>query len=339
MSDPRPDEVPADAVAEDVLGAPYTAETIVMPDDAEGPVVVTLVKKAAATPTTRAVLYLHGFSDYFFQTEFADWWTDRGYDFYALDLRKYGRSLLAHQSPAYVADLHEYFADLDAAWQRITRRDGHTDVVVTAHSTGGLVAPLWADARQPSQLVGMVLNSPWLDLQGSSLVRVLGTPVIRLIGRYQPMRELGRDVTGFYARSLHRDYEGEWDFDLQLKPLGSMKVYLGWLRAIRIGQARLHRGLDLPCPVLVLSSDISGRAVRMDELVHQSDIVLDVRQIRRWSTALGRRVTYVAIPGAVHDVVLSRRPARERAYAEIASWLEAYVGDAPLSPARDAAGS
>ena len=36
------------------------------------------------------------------------------------------------------------------------------------------------------------------------------------------------------------------------------------------------------------------------------DIVLDVRQIRRWATAVGNHVTYVAVPGAVHDVVLSR---------------------------------
>ncbi len=30
-------------------------------------------------------------SDYFFQTEMADQFNQHGYDFYALDLRKYGR--------------------------------------------------------------------------------------------------------------------------------------------------------------------------------------------------------------------------------------------------------
>ena len=60
---------------------------------------------------------MHGFADYFFQTGYAEWWTERGYDFYALDLRKYGRSLRPHQTPNYVTDLREYFAELDAAWQ------------------------------------------------------------------------------------------------------------------------------------------------------------------------------------------------------------------------------
>ena len=65
----------------------------------EGEVVATLVHRPAVRPprsrtkVRQAVLHVHGFADYFFQTEFADWWAERGYDFYALDLRKYGRSL------------------------------------------------------------------------------------------------------------------------------------------------------------------------------------------------------------------------------------------------------
>ena len=79
----------------DVLGAPYTARTLPLRPDDEGEVVATLVSRRAAQPTNRAVLHVHGFADYFFQTVAADWWVARGYDFYALDLRKYGRSLAA----------------------------------------------------------------------------------------------------------------------------------------------------------------------------------------------------------------------------------------------------
>jgi hypothetical protein len=74
----------------DALGEPFTAETIPLPDDAEGPVVATLVKRPASAPTTRAVLYVHGFSDYFFHVHVAELFNELGYDFYALDLRKYG---------------------------------------------------------------------------------------------------------------------------------------------------------------------------------------------------------------------------------------------------------
>src|SRR6187551_2680928 len=111
-----------DELVPDVLGEPYLAETITLPPDEEGPVVTTLVVRRAAQRTGRAVLYVHGFCDYFFQTAYAEWWNERGYDFYAVDLRKYGRSLRQHQTPNYVADLHEYFPELDAAWSLVTGR-------------------------------------------------------------------------------------------------------------------------------------------------------------------------------------------------------------------------
>ncbi len=104
----------------DILGPPYTAETLTLPDDDEGSVVATLVHRPAAETTDRAVLHVHGFADYFFQTAYAEWWTERGYDFYALDLRKYGRSILPHQTPNYVADLAHYHPELDLAWDRVT---------------------------------------------------------------------------------------------------------------------------------------------------------------------------------------------------------------------------
>jgi alpha-beta hydrolase superfamily lysophospholipase len=310
----------------DVLGEPWVAETIGLPPDDEGPVVATLVSRRAEQPTSRAVLHVHGFADYFFQTEYAQWWLDRGYDFYALDLRKYGRSIRPHQTPTYVADLHEYFAEIDLAIWRILERDGHDHLVASAHSTGGLTFALWADERQPDALAGMVLNSPWFDLHGSAWTRSpAAAALLDRMGRRQPMREIPREVTGYYTRSLHRDHEGEWEFDLTWKPVESFPVRAGWLRAIRRGHAQLHRGLSVSCPVLVLSSGATKRPPEMDDDVHSHDVVLDVPQIRQWSPAVGPHVTYVAIAGARHDVVLSRPEPRAKVYDELTRWHTAYV--------------
>ncbi|HEX5090267.1 MAG TPA: alpha/beta hydrolase, partial [Nocardioides sp.] len=306
-------------------GEPYLAETLELEPDDEGEVVATLVKRTSTAQTTKAVLHLHGFADYFFQTGYADWWTERGYDFYALDLRKHGRSLRPHQTPNYVTDLRAYYPEIDEAWRRVTRRDGHTELVLSAHSTGGLVGGLWAHDQRPDELVGAVMNSPWLDLQGKTLTRVVGTPILRQVGAWQPMREIKRHVPGFYTRSLHRDYDGEWDFELLWKPIDSFTVYAGWLRAIREGHARMHRGLELPFPVLVLSSGRSTFPTQMTEDVHGTDIVLDVAQIRRWATSYGPHVTYIAIEGARHDVVLSREQPRQAAYEALNTWMTAWV--------------
>jgi alpha-beta hydrolase superfamily lysophospholipase len=324
------DEIVAPPVAAetkiDVLGHPWQSETIALPPDAEGEVVATLVSRRAAEPTERAVLHVHGFADYFFQTEYGEWWLEREHDMYAMDLRKYGRSIRPHHTATYVADLEEYFAELDHAWQRIVERDGHTQVILSGHSTGGLVVALWADARKPKELAGIFLNSPWLDLQGKAWMRTPpATAVIDRIGRVQPMRVFPRTVSGVYAQSLHREHAGEWEFDLSWKPLESFPVRFGWLRAIRAGHARVHRGLGIDRPILVLASDRTVFTTSLGEDAQTTDIVLDVTQIRRWAGSLGHNVTLIAGPGAVHDVVLSLPKARERAYAELERWLTTYV--------------
>ncbi|MGB0099379.1 MAG: alpha/beta hydrolase [Nocardioides sp.] len=318
-----------DELVPDVLGEPYLAETISLPPDEEGPVVATLVVRRAAAPTRRAVLHVHGFCDYFFHTEFADWWTERGYDFYALDLRKYGRSLRPHQTPNYVSDLREHFPELDAALHRVAERDGHDHVIVSAHSTGGLITSLWANERRSQgrgpALAGLVLNSPWLDMQGGRIARGIGTKAVMRIGARQPTRLIPRTVGGHYGRSLHIDHAGEWSYNTDWKPLDSFPVSFGWLRAIRLGHEELHAGLEVGCPVLVLSSAGSRWPKEMGEDAHGYDIVLEVPQIRQWATALGSRVTYVAIDGARHDVVLSRPEPRAAAYAELGRWVGAYA--------------
>lgn len=103
--------------APDVLGPEYEAITLPMGEDEEGEVIATLVRRRAPEPTRQAVLYVHGFTDYFFQTHMADHFVAQGIDFYALDLRKYGRSLLPHQTPALVRSLTHHFP-------RSTRRSG-----------------------------------------------------------------------------------------------------------------------------------------------------------------------------------------------------------------------
>lgn len=317
----------------DVLGAPYTSRTLTLRPDAEGEVVATLVHRAAGAPTGRAVLHVHGFCDYFFQTPAADFWVERGYDFYALDLRKYGRSIRPHQTPNFTLDLREYFEELDAALAIVTA--DHDHVVLSAHSTGGLTVPLWLDDRgfDPA---GVFLNSPWIDMQGDAVTRLVAMPVIHRIGRVRPRFEVPREVSGLYARSLHRDHLGEWDFDPAWKPEASFPARAGWLRAIRTGQAQVARGLEVRAPTLVMTSTRSGHPTSEgDADLLATDVVLDVERIRRRAGALSSHVTVVQVEGALHDVTLSPQPARGRVFAELDRFLTAYVENgAALGPVR-----
>ena len=129
-------------------------------EPADVDLVATLIRKTSDRRGQRAVLYLHGWNDYFFQTHIADYLSDIGYDFYALDLRRYGRSIRRGQLRGFITNLDDYSVELDAAADLIAA--DHDRLLLMGHSTGGLVAALWA-ARNAERLEGLILNSPWLD--------------------------------------------------------------------------------------------------------------------------------------------------------------------------------
>lgn len=319
-----------------MLGPPYERQTIDLGTDDEGPVVATLVRRRADRPTRRAVLYVHGYVDYFFQTHVADFLAARGWDFYALDLRKYGRSLLPHQTPNFCRDLGEYFAELDAAASIVRDGDGHDTLLAMGHSTGGLTLSLWAHARRTAGLVdGLVLNSPFFDINAPWLVRRPLTAAASRLGRRAPRRALPIGLNTVYGESLHAAHRGEWTYDLAWKPLGGFPVRAGWLAAIRAGQRQLRAGLDIPVPVLVACSTRTYRGRRWHESATRADAVLDVEHIVRWAPRLGRHVTVARFDDGLHDLALSNPAVRQRYLAEVGRWAEAYLGteSTPAVPA------
>ncbi|MGW0070604.1 alpha/beta hydrolase [Streptosporangium sandarakinum] len=312
--------------AHDVLGPGYELTVLPMADDEEGKVVATLVRRRAAAPARGAVLYVHGFTDYFFQTHLAEHFAARGLDFYALDLRKYGRSLLPHQTRGFVRSVTEYFPEIDEAVRIVRERDGHRTVVLNAHSTGGLVTALWADRVRGRGLVqGLMLNSPFLDLNVPAPLRIAADLLKGPMARMPRRAVLPLGTATAYGASLHRDHHGEWDFDLGWKPIGGFPVHAAWLAAIRRAQRRLHAGLRVDVPVLVLCA---ARGLRLRDFAPEAqaaDVVLDPEQIAHWATRIGHHVTCVRVAGGVHDLALSAEPVRKQVFTEMDRWLTCYI--------------
>src|ERR1700712_4008668 len=150
--------------------------------DGEGRLVATLVRRGDGPRGRHAVLALHGYTDYFFNTELADRFADRGFTFYALDLHKCGRSRGQGQTPHFTTDLASYDAELDRALGIVatdTSADEPVEVCMYGHSAGGLIATLWLDRLRArgaaSHIGGLVLNSPFFDLQGPAILRAAPT--------------------------------------------------------------------------------------------------------------------------------------------------------------------
>ena len=312
----------------DILGSPYECETLDLGRDDEGPVVATLVRRRADAPTRRAVLYVHGFVDYFFQTHLAEFHRRNGWDFYALDLRKYGRSLLPHQTPNFCRDLCDYYPDLDEAVRLVRERDGHDTLLVNGHSTGGLIASMWAHDHRAAGLVdGLFLNSPFFDFNAPWVVRRPVAAAVANIGRGWPYRVVPLALPQVYGQSIHLEQRGEWAYDLAWKPLAGFPVRAGWLAAIRRAQRSLRAGWDIRVPVLLTCSTASYRGSRWHDVAAAADAVLDVSHMVRWAPRLGRHVTMVRIASGLHDLTLSPAPVREELFAEVDRWIRGYLAE------------
>lgn len=325
--------------APDVLGRGFEKLDLPLDDDEEGPVQATLVRfrptvLAAAPdpgPFPHTVLYVHGWNDYFLHTELAQFWAELGVACYAVDLRKHGRSLGKHQTPGFITSLDEYDPDLEAAIEALVadQRELHGPDVnprihLMGHSTGGLVAALWAD-RNPGRIGSLILNSPWLELHGSSLVRNATASLVEPLARMRPQARLKLPEFGFYWRTLSNQADGEWELNDQWRWEFGFPIRAGWVRAVTAGQTQVAAGLNIDVPVLVLLSNRSVASPVWTDEAMRSDIVLDVKQVARRALRLGRRVTINQVEGAIHDVLLSGKPVRTSAYADLKQWAKTYV--------------
>ena len=306
----------------DVLGAGYEQLTLHYPDDFEGKVVATLVRKKAEKSTQKAVLYIHGFIDYFFQTEMAERFNQHGFDFYALDLRKYGRSILPHQKYYNVYDLAEYDAEITQALD-IIAAEGHDAALLCGHSTGGLTTTLYAAHHPQHPLIkALWVNSPFYDFNMNPIKRAVGVPSLSRLAQKFPNLQFPSELNKWYAASLHKDLKGEWDFNLDWKKSSYPKVRISFIRAIYEAQKEIHQGVRVDVPVLVMHSHQSKNPRKWSKDAQSSDVILDVKDIQKYAKKIQGDVTIREIPNGVHDLVLSEKTVRDSVYQQLFSWLE-----------------
>lgn len=244
------------------------------------------------------VLYLHGWNDYFHQMHLARTIAHLGGAFYAIDLRRFGRSFDPRRPGerfGMVRHMADYDADFAAAWQVI--REEHPDLprIFLAHSTGGLVASMWV-YRHPGQVDALILNDPWLGNAPADLPLGRWTPaVVSVLGLLAPLATQPTSPSNKYAHALsgwHEPLDGPlpqrlrpfsddpavrgWFMPKGWKHTPSAPATMAWARTIFAHQRLIekHR-INICCPILALVGKRSlnpGYAAEVqasDEFLHQ----------------------------------------------------------------------
>ncbi|REG96141.1 alpha/beta hydrolase [Flavobacterium aquicola] len=308
---------------EDVLKNGFKQAVITQQDDYEGNVVITLIRKSTKIKSAKCILYIHGFNDYFFQETAAEEFLKKGYNFYALDLRKYGRSILRNQKPNNAKHLSEYYEDIDQALH-VIRDEGNTQVVLFGHSTGGLIITLYAAVRKQFPLFdALICNSPFYDFNVPWIQKKTVIPILSFLGRQNPNLALPIGFSKFYGKSLHTSDYGEWDYNLQWKPHTAPSINAGWINAIHEGHLLISRGISINKPILILHSERSVYPSKWSEEMFEGDAILNVKDIIEKSKLIDSpSKEVVGFKSAMHDLVLSKLPIRNLVFKTIFEWLE-----------------
>lgn len=300
----------------------YEARYVNQGEAFDGPCRSTIVRKKANKPSRRAFLYIHGFNDYFFQAEMGERFVDSGYNFYAVDLRRYGRSKEPWQYPFNIRDMKEYFNDIDSALSQI-RRDGNIDITLGGHSTGGLTVSYFASERGVNVGVNRVVtDSPFLAWNFSPFMRKVAIPVVGFLGKMFKNSKIKQSHCDGYAYSLLKEYHGQWEYNTDWKMIYSPPVTFSWVGAISRGQSQLMKHKEnIKVPILVMHSSRKIDGCNWSPEFQTGDAVLDPFMIQERGVQLGSQRMVCAIDSGLHDLILSEPTPREAAYDTIFRFL------------------
>jgi len=245
-----------------------------------------VLRRRTARPSRRAVVYVHCLNDSFVPADLAVWYTDRGFHFYAADLRAMNGGGPGAADPGRAAEaLGAYFACLDGAITHLRDADAIDTVVVSAHAAGALFAALWCHARRGSQPVdALVLARPELGA-----------------ARPWPARVAARD--GAAGRS---------------SPLLS-----GAQRRLRRG-LEIACPVLVMCPAV--QGHGPGAAGGLGTLGILGALgALGTLAGRRATIPLGEHVTWLTLDGGLPGQAPAAAPQRRRFLDELGRWLSAYL--------------
>lgn len=305
----------------------------------------TVIRRTTPCASGRAVLYIHGYNDYFFNAEMGNTFVDSLYNFYAVDLHGYGRSIVPGRRPYQARHISDYYADIDSALN-IMGEYGTEHVVLMGHSTGGLIAACFMtfsghpgdEENTPfcarPHVDALILNSPFLEFNFKGFKRSILLPLMSTLGGPFPGIAIPQgNAIDAYAQSCSADFHGEWRYNYAWKTARPRPITTGWIRMIMNAQRSLRDNPErILVPTLLMHSARSVYGNKWTPEFQRADAVLDVDHIARYGSTLGPSLTEMTVEGGMHDLFLSAEAVRIPLYRAVFAWLNRNFVFTPACP-------
>ena len=256
-------------------------------------------------PHVRTFVLVHGLGEHSGRYQhFAEWFTARGAEVYAVDQRGHGRSGGARGD---APSLEALLADIDAVVGR-AREERGGPVILVGHSFGGLLAIAYA-LRYPDHIERAIFSAPLLVVKVK--VPAWKHAVANVLPKVAPRVSLSNQVDPnllSHDPAIAAAYAGD--------PLVHDRITAGlYASTIAKGEAYIAGAAELRVPFLLMHG-------RDDQIV---DPLGSERFFAR-ATAPGRALCLY--PGMYHEIF--NEVEHEQVFADIESWLTQRT-DAHLS--------
>ncbi len=248
------------------------------------------------------VAIFHGYGEHAGRyEETAKRWQAKGIASVAADWRGHGKS---PGTRGHVERFTDYHRDADALVEHA--KSFGAPVAVVGHSMGGLLAAHWLLSGRGSELVGVVLSSPYLGLavEVGAVKSGLGKMMSNIVPAFaQPSGLKGADVC--------RDPELAALYDKD--PLNNKKATARWFTESNAAIESVHRRAgQLTTPLLLLYGG--------------EDKVAKADATDRFAAALtGDNKTCERLPGLYHEILNEPPEQRHAIMDRMADWLLARV--------------
>lgn len=250
-----------------------------------------------------AFIWIHGYNDYYFHFHVGEKLLENDYDVYAITLRNYGKVAIDRRYIHYVKNWDSYFEDINNSLEWITKNKKHKKFVLYGHSTGGLISTIYMNNGKYNNIFdGLILNSPFFDFYDTDINEFIIKYIFYYITLISPtfVAKSGYNKVsnnGYGKNILQRYY-----YNQNYKLTYPSHIFGTFLQNATYYQNKIQNNeINISKPILVLYSEQSTYQCN-----DNTDCVLDVSEIEKYSKIIGNNVKLHSINGAIHDILLSK---------------------------------
>ena len=268
------------------------------------------------TKNDKAIIWIPGFNDYFYNFYIGNKFVENGYDIYAISLNNYMTN--QNENKFNCNSSSEIINSIDKLIEEIINIKLYNNYYLYGHSMGGLIAVNYLEYGKYKNLFKkLILNSPFFDFNLDTITKFILNYIIYYLAYLFPRCELRKKT--YVPNYLSLNISKRFYINLNYKTDYLCQIYFSWIKSISTLQYNIFRSrINLKIPIFVLYCD-KTTIFENDNMV--GDDTLNVEDIDYYSDNIGDNVKKIKVKNSIHDIFSSSIQVINYAFNKTLEWL------------------